>query len=290
MSVVSLQNDHIHLSVSSFGAEWQGLHAFRTMRSCLWSGVPSVWARKAPLLFPVIGRLKGSLVRWQGQDLRLTQHGFARDCEFEVIDHTASRVELILRSGCELRSDYPFQFDFRVRYELIKNAIKTTFQVTNPSRQEVLPFSVGAHPAFSYDWLTGGENWRNLEIQFERDEAPFQLLTDGLLDDKRQVPWARKLPLTDNFFGNDALILKAVKSSWVELGTVESGRKIRMEFEEPRALGLWSKKIDEFICLEPWWGIPDFMDSNQELANKEGLIWLEPQTEWQRSWKIQFIE
>ena len=36
-------------------------------------------------------------------------------------------------------------------------------------------------------------------------------------------------------------------------------------------LGIWSVKDADFICLEPWCGIADSVNSNQQLEYKEGI-------------------
>ncbi|MCW2622271.1 MAG: aldose epimerase, partial [Frankiales bacterium] len=44
----------------------------------MWQAGPA-WPRHAPVLFPVVGRLPGDVLRVAGVDPRMTQHGVARD-------------------------------------------------------------------------------------------------------------------------------------------------------------------------------------------------------------------
>ena len=57
----------------------------------LWSAEP-IWPRHAPILFPIVGRLRNDTLTHAGQEYRLTQHGFARDRRFTWTERTADRM------------------------------------------------------------------------------------------------------------------------------------------------------------------------------------------------------
>lgn len=57
----------------------------------LWQGGPE-WPRRAPVLFPIVGRLAGDTLRHGGRTYRMTQHGFARDRLFELVEATPARA------------------------------------------------------------------------------------------------------------------------------------------------------------------------------------------------------
>src|SRR5580698_6019152 len=61
----------------------------------LWQALPA-WPRHAPLLFPIVGRLKDDRLRHRGREYRLTQHGFARDRRFAWAHTTSSSCRLVL--------------------------------------------------------------------------------------------------------------------------------------------------------------------------------------------------
>lgn len=75
------------ISVSKKGAELQSIVA--NGREFLWQGNPAFWGRRAPILFPIVGRLADDTLRINGHEYTMKQHGFARDSEFvERIMHT----------------------------------------------------------------------------------------------------------------------------------------------------------------------------------------------------------
>src|ERR1700745_1123583 len=78
-------------------------------REFLWQAAP-VWPRHAPVLFPIVGRLKNDTLRHGGKTYRLTQHGFARDRRFAWLNRTASGCRLVLHEDAETRAMYPFAF------------------------------------------------------------------------------------------------------------------------------------------------------------------------------------
>jgi len=49
-------------------------------------------------------------------------------------------------------------------------------------------------------------------------------------------------------------------------------------------LGLWAAKNADFICIEPWCGLADGVDTNQQLKDKEGINRTGPGTFFERSW------
>src|ERR1700709_1938918 len=103
-------------SVSAQGAE---LHHLRDAsgRDYLWSAEP-VWPRHAPVLFPIVGRLKDDRLRHEGKSDWLTQHGVARDRRFAWLNRSATACRLVLHEDAESRAMYPFAFRLEIAYTL----------------------------------------------------------------------------------------------------------------------------------------------------------------------------
>lgn len=287
----SIENDDIYLEVDSFGAEWRVLKGFKKKASCLWGGTPEVWPRHSPVLFPIVGKLNGNSYQLNERSYSLNQHGFARDHEFVLENASGNELVFLLNSNAETLRLYPFQFELRIRYSLKANALSTLYEVKNLEGSRDLPFSIGAHPGFSYDWLSQGKQWSDVLVRFHENEGTFRVLNGGLVDvslrSKAEIS-ARKLQLVPDLFDQDALILEKIRSRWVELATGDHDRLIRMEFDKAYAFGLWSKKVQEFICLEPWWGIADPLGHKGDLREKPGITWLKPGESWHTQWRLVF--
>jgi len=67
----------------------------------------AAWPRHAPLLFPIVGRLKNDELRHRGKTYPMTQHGFARDQVFEWRERSAASCSLVLRDSAATRARYP---------------------------------------------------------------------------------------------------------------------------------------------------------------------------------------
>ena len=51
------------------------------------------------------------------------------------------------------------------------------------------------------------------------------------------------------------------------------------DFEKFKYLGIWSQIGADFVCFEPWYNTPDYVNSNKEFKEKKDIIELEPQKE-----------
>jgi galactose mutarotase-like enzyme len=55
-------------------------------------------------------------------------------------------------------------------------------------------------------------------------------------------------------------------------------------------LGIWGKEHLPFVCLEPWHGIADFINHDQNLENKEGIIKLAEGRGFSFTYTIEMIQ
>ncbi len=150
--------------------------------------------------------------------------------------------------------------------------------IANPDG-EVLPCSIGAHPALHWPLLPGlpKESYR---LTFSRDEpAPIRRLSkDGLLlpDAKPSPIRGGVLELSKRLFDDDAVILDKLASRSVRYAA-DKGPAIEMSWEGFRQLGIWSKPGGApFLCIEPWHGFADPVDFDGEFTDKPGLMHIPP--------------
>jgi galactose mutarotase-like enzyme len=113
-------------------------------RELIWQAGPE-WPRHAPLLFPIVGRLKNDELRHRGKSYGMTQHGFARDLRFEWLARDAHRCKLLLSDDEVTRTRYPFAFRLEVTYTAKANGLEVAFDLINTG-EDTLPASLGGHP------------------------------------------------------------------------------------------------------------------------------------------------
>ena len=80
-----LSNGILEVSIARLGAELQSIRRVASPTEYLWQGDPSFWDRRAPVLFPIVGKVWDSRARFDGRECELHQHGFARDMRFSKI-------------------------------------------------------------------------------------------------------------------------------------------------------------------------------------------------------------
>ena len=66
----------------------------------------------------------------------------------------AASCKLVLTDNDATRARYPFAFRLEVTYRVEGAALEVEFEITN-SGEEMLPASLGGHPAFNWPLLPG---------------------------------------------------------------------------------------------------------------------------------------
>jgi len=264
----------LEAEVSATGAE---LRVFRHRGlDLLWDGGP-LWSRRAPLLFPIVGGLKGDTLRHGGRDFPLPKHGFARDRAFAWIGRTPTGCTLELKDDATTRAAYPFAFRLRVSYRLEAGALRTELALTNPGGAP-LPASLGGHPAFRWPLAPGLPKAAHRVVFAGEEPDPIRRLdARGLLDPApRPTPvQGRILDLHEGLFADDALILDRVRSRSLRF-EASGGPAIELAWEGFPHLGLWAKPDPgpSFLCLEPWQGFASPAEWDGDFATKPGLVTL----------------
>ena len=281
----TLHGDGISAVIVGQGAELVSLQDAQGFEF-LWQAGPA-WRRHSPVLFPIVGRLKGDQLRHRGRTYPMTQHGFARDKLFTWAERGPRSCTLVLTDDADTRAHYPFAFRLAVTYTLGRQQLGVAFEVTNTG-EELLPASVGAHPAFNWPLLPElpKEAYR---LTFADDEpAPIRRLKDGLLlAETRPTPIdGRTLALSERLFDDDAVILDRLASTSVRYAA-DHGPAIEMSWQGAEELGIWSKPGGApFLCIEPWHGIASPVDFDGEFTDKPGVMLIEPGAKRSLSYRI----
>lgn len=287
MPDVRIGNGVLEAAVSALGAELQSLRRLDTGLEHLWQGDAASWPRRAPVLFPIVGRLRGDRYLWKGVEYPLRQHGFARDRVFELAAHDAASATFVLADDDETRRAFPFSFRLAVTYRVNSATLETSFEVTNPGLDDLL-FSVGGHPGFRCP-LLGCERFEDYSLVFGQAETAGRWpVVDGLIGAPPEplLGGQRELPLSRDLLSRGALVFKDLRSTAVRLASRRSGAGVEMSFEGFPYLGIWSKPPGDFVCLEPWCGIADRVDASGRLEEKPGMLGLAPTCVFRRSFHV----
>jgi galactose mutarotase-like enzyme len=284
----TIENQQLKVTIHPKGAELQSIFHKGQELEYMWGGDPAFWGKHSPVLFPIVGTIKEDTYYYENKAYKLARHGFAREMEFEVEKQEPGNITFLLRSNDDTLKKYPFAFELRVIYGLTPDGLKTTYSVKNVSAGDMY-FSVGGHPAFKVP-LVQGTNYNDYFLEFEKEEllSRWPISGDGLIE-KHPVTLSqhdRVLPLTKELFAADALVFKHLSSRSVALRSARTDHGLHFDFSGFPYLGIWAAKNADFVCIEPWCGIADSVDADQQLIDKEGINRLAPGAGFERTWTL----
>ena len=284
---MKLENEILYVEMVEHGAELTRIYNKKTGAEILWNADPKFWKRHSPVLFPNVGKTWHNVVKIQGEQYPTSQHGFARDSEFEVVEKSENAITMKLTYSQETLKKYPFKFNLYIRHIIEDDILSTEWHVENADDKDMY-FSIGGHPAF-----VCGENACGAKLVFgtDKDILEYSLLSnDGLLEDKCYVMKLenKAVTITQDFFDKDAYIVE--NSTIKRVSLVKDDKTIvTVEFDTP-VFGLWSPvgKGVPFVCIEPWNGRTDRADFDGDLTKREWSNKLAPGKEFVSGYKVRF--
>ena len=267
MSKITISNEFLNVTINSLGAEVESVK--KLGKEMLWEGNPDLWAGHSPILFPICGGLKDDKFIFEGIEYSLPKHGFAKRLEWEVESAEKEKAVFLLTSSEETLKVYPFKFELRAIFTIEKTTLKAEYEVKNLSDTDMY-YSIGAHEAYA---CPGGIE--NYTIEFEKEEDLKSLSLEGPLLEGGKFSVKEKtneLKLSKDLFTVDSLIFDDLNSRKVWLKNNITNEKIEIEFKDFGYMLLWTIPGAEYICIEPWCGIPDYVNSEYDITKKAGII------------------
>jgi galactose mutarotase-like enzyme len=279
MSAESLQiaSQGYQVTVALQGAELRSYQHTATSRELIWQADPAFWAGSAPVLFPIVGRLKNDAYEFEGRQFAMGGHGIVRKRAFKVLRHEPAELEFCFSETEETLLEYPFRFELHVTFRLQGARLLIDYCVKN-NDDRPMPFSIGSHPAFA---LRKDSNFSEYSIEFSEPETLDLYRLDGTLISQsvqsRYLNNARFLVLQDDMFETDALIFKHIRSDAITLVDNKTNQPvITVDTGGAPHLGIWSKPNADFLCIEPWHGYSDSVNASGRLQDKLAMKWLDP--------------
>ena len=276
IDTLKLENNHLSVLISTKGAEILSIKNKKDNKEVMWYGDKKYWDRHAPLLFPVVGKLKNKKYTLDGKTYKLPLHGFAGKSVFSVVSKTKNELVLKLTESEETLKMYPYKFNLQVKYELVGSKLNITNTVTNTNNKDMY-FSIGAHPGFNVP-INKDEKYDDYYIEFEKKETAYRLpLSEkkGLLSNKRvkYLDNTNRLNLNHKMFDVRVIILEDLKSDYLVIKSDKSDIAYEIGIKDFPLVGIWTsaKSNAPFVCIEPWYGVSDTVDSTGDLKKKKGI-------------------
>ena len=274
--IYEIKNDELTVLADSTGAELKSIRKNddEDKIEYLWQLNPDVWERQAPLLFPLIGRLKDEEYTYDGKTYKTDIHGFARFSEFTVEKPSDSEINFVLEENEKTLGEYPFEFRLTVSYKLTGTSIIKSHIIENKG-DGAMYYEVGGHEGYNLS-LFEGEKMEDYFIDFPGMKGLETYTADeDIMMNRKKSPVALdegKLYLGPEVFIDDAIIADAFKVRKVSLRNNRNNRGIDVEFNDFKYLGIWTKPFrTNYICIEPWSSLPDCNYLGKELTEKKDI-------------------
>lgn len=282
--IITISNSQLIATINTLGAELISL--VKNNKNYIWNIDETYWNKTSPVLFPIVGRLKNDSYSFNSKTYQLQRHGFARNMEFTFDKKSDSQVIFELNETEETKAIYPFSFKLLMAYTLMENELVIEYFVRNQS-DEVLPFSIGAHPAFAIL-----DKLENYSLQFNTaDTFETHHLENESFNGKTTLVDTKNNAIALNYalFEKDALVFKQLNSNEV---TVKNNDKaiLKVNYDHFPYLGIWTKKNAPFLCIEPWCGLADAINHYGKLEEKEGMNHLPAGEDFLRAIRIEILE
>ncbi len=188
-----------------------------------------------PILFPICGNLNTSSSVFGKDFLQLTQHGFARDLQWQYyLNENKKSLILTLNESKKTKKYYPFDFELKIEVFLKINCLEFEITIFNKT-DNAMPINFGLHPYFNIS------DFKNLEfignpLNCQNQEKN---IISNTLDELKNVN-----------SGVDLLMYSSGKSSFRDK---IFKREVTLNHQYPFDLCVvWSDPPRRMICLEPW--------------------------------------
>lgn len=280
--MITLENDQLKIKIKKFGAELCSVIDKKSGFEFIWQGDEAYWKRHAPVLFPIVGRLKDNQYEYKGKTYHMTQHGFARDSDFEVEEVIANAATFSLTFNEETLEIYPFEFKLYVKYLLHGSNVTTTYEVVNLSQTDEMYYAIGGHPAFNVSQKVGEDG------ELEMDDVYVEMIPhksykhiphteDGLvhLGQPKPIRGLRR-SYTHEDFEIDSLVYEMSNQSEIILQDGTENVEIRIKPSRMSYFGIWSSYPNRapFLSISPWAGIADNVHGSGKFNEKDSINFL----------------
>ncbi len=282
--IITLSNEKFTAKICSEGAQLLSFTDGKT--EYMWQADENVWGFTAPVLFPICGGLHNGGYSYMGKEYKIPMHGFARFKEFDVEKRDDTSACFLLKSDEETRVQYPFDFEFRVVFELKENILNITYSVRNISDGKIY-FSFGGHEGYACP-----EGVEEYIVKFENDSVLTRLmLKNGFFDGTTEEIVLKNgaMDLKYSEFEKCTYVFRNIGSKSVVLDHKNGTRKLRLGFPGHETLAIWTLPVRNYVCIEPWCGISESESFDGDITQKDGIIELEESGTFERTHYVEIL-
>lgn len=287
MSII--KSKYLKVEINETGSTLESLYDTAKDRELLWQGAADSWRGKDVTIFPFVARLKDGYYTVDGKRYDMPLHGLCTDRVFEIAQVSEDSVEHKFVYGEDTLKYYPYKFDLRVIHKVDGKKYVKTMKIKNLGDEDMY-FFAGGHPAIALISKGDCDTSDNI-IKFGRRMSPDMYYLDGaghFVERRGEYGSFSELACDKALMKKYGTMIFAGEK-FDELTLERSdGAKLKFSLGEPTVLAFWSHPDrGEYICVEPWWGLPDETTPKREIKDKTAINKLSAGEEFECTFAIE---
>lgn len=287
-----LENESLRIFVKEEGGNLGSIYDKEREEELLYQPHSDSWKGQDVFIFPFIARLKEGTYTYKGKEYALKNHGLIRYMKGKETKEREEQGFISFESNEETFTQFPFEFKAKAIYKLSEKIVSIQYVIENRGK-EVMPFMVGAHPAFK---LPGTKNDKEFDIsgnkiQFDKKKVLRQFTfeeTGSFITGEKEFMETDEIELSHSLFRKEkTVLLNANNFSDVTLIKKDNSKIIVHKHNLPYC-AIWSdSNWGDYVAIEPWDGYPDWLDCDKEILNKKGIRVLNPNESYTFQYEIE---
>lgn len=257
-----IENENYRISISSVGASITNIYDKVNAIELEHQIDDGGWDFQDIVAFPAIGIGE---YKFNGQILKNPKrHGLVRDRDFLCTKPAKNSALLTYNSSDVDFKYYPFQFSLRILYTIEKNTLFITYNVRNNSNQTMY-FHIGNQIGLRVN--------KEAVIDLCKNNIYFPLIGDFVNVGKKEK--LHDMIMVDpNLFEMLDTIVLLNKTGQVILKT--NTHTFTFDMDSP-LISIWTNPHNpNFVCIDPWWGVPEYRKGPLKVENCKFVNKLEP--------------
>ncbi|MBR6072435.1 MAG: hypothetical protein IKP77_06385 [Acholeplasmatales bacterium] len=285
-----LENEYLKIRVNEDGGSLTSVYDKVNKNELLYQLDDRSWHGQDVVIFPFIAKLKNGSYMVDGKDYYMKNHGLVRYNKVSLNKKSDNTLSLFFESNSETLKEYPYKFHLEIKYILDGHKLSIRYKITNTDDKPIY-YEFGGHPALKTSGIESvdGFEYEDTKIEFDTslevnkyylDETGSYIIGKNINKIPREM-YVKKKMISDS----KTLIFDAKEINNVILTT--NGYSYKFDINEAEILAFWcDPHFGDYICVEPWWGIPDIINPNPELKDKPLMHSLNPKESEEKGYTI----
>lgn len=286
-----IENEFLKLKTNEMGGHLSSIFDKKKNTEIIYQPLEKSWQGQDIFIFPFIARLKDGFYIYKGKRYEFKNHGLIRYMKGEYFSNNENEEGYIFRSDFETKERYPFDFVATVKYKLNGNEIECEYSVRNCDNEE-MPFEIGMHPAFLLPGSFKSDvfEMKDNKIVFNGANELVRLKQDdtfSFMTSEKEIIKNNEMDLSKDLFRKiNTYIFESKNINNIVLYKKDNS-KITLNFNHSQFIAVWSDNYyGNYVCIEPWSGLPDYIDPKREISEKPFMKFLKPGKTFKYSYSI----